>query len=86
MAAGCERERAELIHRRALAAWERGEEDRGEALDHAIEALRAAGEDVLVADLEWLRADVWWMAGEHDRCRDHLNRPGSWWSTPRQAR
>ena len=67
-------ERAELIHRRAVAAWERGEEDQGEALDDAIEALRAAGEDVLVADLECLRADVWWLAGEHDRCRDHLNR------------
>ncbi|MDA0158838.1 AAA family ATPase [Solirubrobacter ginsenosidimutans] len=66
-------ERAELIHRRAVAASERGEEDRGEALDQAIEALRASGEEVLVADLARLRADVWWLTGEHDRCWDHLN-------------
>ena len=26
------------------------------------------------ADLAWLRADVWWMTGDHDRCWDHLNR------------
>jgi hypothetical protein len=43
-------------------------------LDGAIDALRAAGDSQRVADLEHLRADVWWVAGESDRCWAHLNR------------
>ncbi len=68
------RERAELSYRAAVAAYERGEQGRGAVLDEAIAGLRTLGDDERAADLEQLRADVWWIAGEHDRCIEHLER------------
>jgi hypothetical protein len=54
--------------------WERGEAGRGEVLERAVDALSALGDDLRVADLEQLLSDVWWVAGENDRSRTHLNR------------
>jgi tetratricopeptide (TPR) repeat protein len=67
-------ERADIVYRNALAVFERGAPGYGDVLDDAADALRAVGDDLRAADLEQLRAEAWWMAGEHDRCWAHLHR------------
>jgi hypothetical protein len=69
---GAERERAELLHRSAVAAYESGDDDRVWALEQARASLLAAGDRARTAAIEALLAEVRWMQGDDEGTVAHL--------------
>jgi tetratricopeptide (TPR) repeat protein len=70
-------ERADVLFRRARAAFLIGSEDRGAALDEAREALLATGDAERAAQADALLAEFWWHRGDRKRSLEHLARARS---------
>ncbi|MGB2953726.1 MAG: AAA family ATPase [Gaiellaceae bacterium] len=67
-------ERADVLFRLALAAFEADEEGRDQALEEARAGLLAIGDRARAAEADALLGQFWWMTGDRDRCFDHLER------------
>jgi predicted ATPase/class 3 adenylate cyclase len=74
LAPAVDRDRPELLFRRAHALYLVGDETREQALTEASEASLATGNDERAAEAEALLAEYWWHRGNRDRSREHLDR------------
>ena len=68
------RERLELLFAHAVAAFHSFADDRDKILEEACAALLGADDVERAAELESMRAEVWWRRGEHAAMRKHLDR------------